>query len=236
MKISLLLLCYNEAKTIGEEINAWIEILIRLPPDCVYEILVVEDGSTDGTTEILEQLHSQLLIRHLHEAQRSGYNNALLRGLKSCTGDYIFFSDTGLKNDLNDFWGIFYRRDLADLILGRKVLRSDQLYRRILTKSLNFWLRKFLKPNFNLYDVDSGFRMFTDEFKEYLLKTGFNFKGFAGCEMVLLAWKSNFKIIEVPISYLGRVGESRGIPNSKIIGMSIQLIKEIKNLVKDDSI
>lgn len=232
MKISLLLLCYNEAETIGLEVRSWIEILEKLPPNYVYEILVVEDGSIDGTTEILEQLQSQTLIRHLHEDRRSGYNNALHRGLKSCSGEYVFFSDTGLKNDLNDFWGIFYRRDLADLILGRKVLRTDQIYRRLLTKGLNLYLRKSLKPNFDLNDVDSGFRMFNNQFKEYLLETGFNFKGFAGCEMVLLAWKSNYNIIEVPVSYLGRAGESRGIPNSKIIAMTIQLLKDIKKLVK----
>ena len=233
MKISLLLLCYNEAETIADEVKSWAETLGKLPPEFEFEILVVEDGSTDGTSEILNNLQSQGLIRHLHEEKRSGYNKALHRGLKSCSGDYIFFSDTGLKNDLNDFWAIFYRRDLADLILGRKVLRSDQLYRRFLTKSLNFYLRKTLKPKFNFYDVDSGFRMFNREFKEYLVKTGFNFKGFAGCEMVLLAWKSSYKVIEVPISYPGRDGDSRGIPSSKIISMILQLISDIRKLVKN---
>jgi glycosyltransferase involved in cell wall biosynthesis len=232
MKISLLLLCYNEAETIADEIKSWAVTLSKLPLEFESEILVVEDGSTDGTTEILDNLQSQGIMRHLHEEKRSGYNKALHRGLESCSGDYIFFSDTGLKNDLNDFWGIFYRRDLADLILGRKVLRSDQLYRRFLTKSLNLYLRKTLKPKFDLHDVDSGFRMFNRDFKEYLLKTGFNFKGFAGCEMVLLAWKSNYKVIEVPISYSGRDGESRGIPTSKIIGMILQLLSDIKKLVR----
>jgi glycosyltransferase involved in cell wall biosynthesis len=231
MKLSLLLLCYNEVETISSEINSWLGVLNRLPSNFEYEVIVVEDGSTDGTTEILENFQSKALIRLLHENERAGYNNALMRGLKSCAGDFIFFSDTGLKNDLNDFWGIFFRRDSADLILGRKVLRSDQLYRRALTKGLNFYLRKALRPKFNLYDVDSGFRIFNSKFKDYLVNCGFNFKGFAGCEMVLLAWKSNYKILEVPVSYSGRAGESRGIPNSKIFPMIFQLRKDIKKLL-----
>ena len=67
MKISLLLLCYNEAETIADEVKSWAETLGKLPPEFEFEILVVEDGSTDGTSEILNNLQSQGLIRHLHE-------------------------------------------------------------------------------------------------------------------------------------------------------------------------
>jgi glycosyltransferase involved in cell wall biosynthesis len=231
VKLSLLLLCYNEIGTIELEIHSWNEVLSELPPEFEYEIIVVEDGSTDGTTELLKHLDSESQIFLLHEDKRSGYNSALMRGLKSCDGDFIFFSDTGLKNDFKDFWGIFYRRELADLILGRKVLRQDEVHRKLLTKGLNFYLRRILGSEFNLHDVDSGFRMFNKKFKDHLIMSGFSFKGFAGCEMVLLAWKSKFTMAEVPISYVGRIGESRGIPNSKVLKMTIQLIRDIRNLL-----
>ena len=232
MKLNLLLLCYNEAETIELEIKAWREILQALPSDFEFEIVVVEDGSVDGTTELLRRLEANEFIKLLHEDKRSGYNNALMRGLKYCDGDFIFFSDTGSKNDLMDFWGIFYRRSLADLILGHKVLRSDQFYRQMLTKALNKYLKNLLRPNFNLHDVDSGFRMLNSNLKEHLISSGFSFKNFAGCEMVLLAVKANFRIMEVPIKYQGRIGASRGIPTRKIFSISIRLLKDIKSVLR----
>lgn len=232
MKLNLLLICYNEVGTIESEILAWRDVLEKLPSDFSSEIVVVEDGSNDGTTELLYELDSRAMIKLLHEDKRSGYNNALLRGIEACDGDYIFFSDTGFKNDLNDFWAIFQRRTLADLIIGYKVLRQDQFHRKLLTKGLNRYLRFILRPNFVLHDVDSGFRLFNIGMKNLIIASSFTFKNFAGCEMTLIAFKAKMRIMEVPIKYKGREGASRGIPNTKIVSMTLRLIKDIHSLLR----
>ena len=226
--ISLLLLAFNESETIIHELSAWEEVLKELPDNWTWNIVVVEDGSTDGTTELLNAWQqSSERYHHLHDETRQGYKNALVRGLKFSNSEYVFFSDTGLKNDLDDFAGVFARRKKADLILGRKAFRTDSLYRRFLTFSLNLFLRMYLRdPRF--HDVDSGFRLFNRKVRELLLREDFQFKGFAGCEMVLTVCNAGLSYLEVPISYVGRAGKSRGLPNRTIPKSILRLLVDLR--------
>ena len=226
--INLLLLAYNEVGTIKEEICKWERTLHLLPADMDYKIIVVEDGSSDGTSQLLASYHEQGRLVHLHEDKRAGYKSALIRGLNACGGDFIFFSDTGMKNDFNDFWALYYRRDMADLIVGRKIFRKDSRFRRFLTFSLNLYLKKLFSSSV-FGDVDSGFRLFNRKSRNIFLDQKLNFRGFVGCEMVLVIIRAGMKYLEVPIQYQGRKGESRGLPNRKIPRSIVYLIADIQN-------
>lgn len=226
--ISLLLLAYNEADTIISELDAWNKVLMGLSSEWTWKIVVVEDGSTDGTTELLTSWQkASERFSHLHEESRQGYRKALSRGLSNCNSEYIFFSDTGFKNDLDDFWGIFARREQADLIIGRKAFRHDSIFRRLLTISLNIFLRMYFKDS-RFHDVDSGFRLFNTKVRDLLLHQNLTFKGFAGCEMVLLVCKSGLKYKEVPVTYVGRTGKSRGLPTRSIPNSIIKLLVDLR--------
>jgi glycosyltransferase involved in cell wall biosynthesis len=222
-----MLLAYNEIETIQIELDSWRRILEQLPTGWTWQIVVVEDGSTDGTTKFLSEWARVDGNHHLHESERQGYKNALKRGLSFCSTDYIFFCDTGLKNDFEDFWSLFYRREGADLLVGRKVLRTDSTYRQLLTLALNAFLRLYFhSPQF--HDVDSGFRIFNRRTRDLLLEEELVFKGFAGCEMVLKVCRKNYKYLEVPISYVGREGLSRGLPNRVIPKSVLKLLGDLR--------
>jgi hypothetical protein len=227
--ISLLLLAYNEEDTIISELKAWEKVLAQLPSNWVWQIVVVEDGSTDGTTALLNSWQGTSdRFNHLHEDSRQGYRKALSRGLHYCDSQYIFFSDTGFKNDLDDFWGLFARRDQADLIIGRKAFRRDSIFRRILTISLNIFLRMYFRDS-RFHDVDSGFRLFNVNVRNLLLRQNLTFKGFAGCEMVLSVCRAGFDYKEIPVSYVGRTGKSRGLPNRTIPRSILKLLIDLRN-------
>jgi glycosyltransferase involved in cell wall biosynthesis len=225
--ISLMLLAYNEIDTIEIELNSWRSRLEQLPTGWTWQIVVVEDGSTDGTTKFLSEWAKDERNHHLHEPDRRGYKNALKRGLSFCATDYIFFCDTGLKNDFEDFWALFYRRERADLLVGRKVLRTDSTYRQFLTLALNAFLRIYFH-NQQFHDVDSGFRIFNRRVRDLLLEEELIFKGFAGCEMVLKVCRKKYKYLEVPISYGGRDGVSRSLPNRVIPESIIKLLGDLR--------
>ena len=129
--VSVIINIYNEVGTIEKEIlNIHNKILSKLPGS---ELIIAEDGSTDGTKEIiLKYIHDWEVI-HSTGAQRKGYARALKDAMKIAKNPYIFFSDTGSKFDFDDFWKLYGIRNKYSLVIGIRSKRSDQLYRRLLT-------------------------------------------------------------------------------------------------------
>lgn len=222
--LTILLLAYNEADTIGIEISEWQKILKTLE-NVRTEILIVEDGSTDGTTQILQEKMKQGIIKHLHSPSRNGYKNALLRGLEAAQSDFIFMSDTGLKNDLSDFKQFWQQRNEIDLLVGQKVMRTDSKFRQLTTRVFNLYLRIIFRDP-TLRDTDCGFRLLNREFAKFVVGNGLSFKEFANSEMSLLA-RHKYTFRQLPISYHGRKGESRGLPLKKIPRAILGVIKDI---------
>ncbi|MCF7799643.1 glycosyltransferase family 2 protein [Candidatus Babeliales bacterium] len=211
--ISLIFLAHNEALTIEKEIKLFYkEIIQKLPGS---EFIIAEDGSTDGTTQIIQKLVKELGIIHLTSKERKGYARALKDAVLFAKNNYIFFSDTGLKNDPKDFWKLYENKEKFDLIVGRKLNRKDQFYRKILTNSYNFFIRKYFGFK-NIYDSDSGFRLFNKKVVEKVFKKDLFFKNLIGSEIVLRAVLQDLKYCEIPINYFQRQGISRGMPVKKI--------------------
>jgi hypothetical protein len=117
------------------------------------------------------------------------------------------------------------------LLVGRKILRKDSRFRRFLTFSLNLYLNKVFSSSV-FGDVDSGFRLFNRKSRDIFLEQKLSFRGFVGCEMVLIIISAGMKYLEVPIQYQGRQGESRGLPNRKIPVSILYLIADIRNFRK----
>jgi len=222
--ISLIFLAYNESETIEKEIRLFYESIVQKLPGS--EFIVAEDGSSDGTSQIIQRLVNDLGIIHLTSKERKGYTKALTEAVLFAKNKYIFFSDTGLKNDPNDFWKLYVLRDQYDLIVGHKTNRKDQWYRKLLTTSYNFYIRQLFGFS-NVYDSDSGFRLFNNRVVEQIFKKGLLFKHLANSEVVLktVLYKLHYK--EVPISYFQRKGASRGLPLKKI---PIIIYDAVKNL------
>jgi glycosyltransferase involved in cell wall biosynthesis len=116
--VSVIMLAHNEVETIEQELILFHEkIVTRLPGS---EFIVAEDGSTDGTTEIITRLKRELGIIHLTSTQKQGYKNSLISAIQVATHEYLFLSDSGLKHDPDDFWRIYSYRENYDLIVGKK--------------------------------------------------------------------------------------------------------------------
>ena len=228
--ISLVVLVYNEAATIENELNLFNDSIINKLPGS--EIIVAEDGSTDGTTEIILRLKQELGVIHSTSRQRKGYTKALIDAVRLTRNDLIFFSDTGLKHDPGDFWKLYEYRDKYDLISGRKVNRRDQLYRRLLTHAYNFFLRHFFKMP-GIHDADSGFKLFNDKIKDQVFRQELVFKGLVNSEIVLRAKAAGLAYTEVPVSYTQREGVSRGIPPHKIPRIVLTALGQLYSLKKE---
>ena len=226
--ISIILMAFNEASTIEKEVrNFHAAIISKLPGS---EFIVAEDGSTDGTSQILQTLHREGIITHLTSPERKGYQRALLDAITSSKKEYIFFSDTGLKHDPDDFWTLYPLRRRYDMIVGRKTNRKDQLYRRFFTWSYNFVVRQYFAVD-HVFDCDSGFKFFNRVVAQTVYGSNkLFFKGFPNSEVVLRTIHSGLTYYEVPISYSQRSGTSRGLPPQRIPKEVWRVIRNLRRL------
>lgn len=236
--VTIVVNVFNEAATIEAEIRALHETVVaRLPGS---EFIVAEDGSTDGTKEILGRLVAELGIVHLTSAERKGYAKALKDALLDARSPWIFFSDTGGKNDPGDFWKLWEARAGADLVMGDRAGRTDQLYRRLLTWGYNRMLRLWF--GVDVRDADSGFRLYrAGPIKAIAAQDWIN-RDLIGSEIVIRLHAMGGVIREVPVTYRQRRGESRGLPTKKIpkvivrvLGNFIRLKAECRKLATEYS-
>jgi len=225
--VSVVLLASNEALTIEQEVRSFHASIIRRLPGS--ELIVAEDGSTDGTPGILCALKEELGIVHLSCPDRKGYARALREAALAASNDLIFFSDTGLKHDPEDFWTLYRQAGNYDLVVGRKTGRKDQLYRRLLTWGYNLFLRTTFSLR-EVRDADSGFRLFNRKVVDQVFRPGLRFKSLVGSEVVLRTLAAGLRYGEVPVSYAQRVGISKGMPVNSIARQIRTVLRDLRAL------
>ena len=150
--VSVVVNVFNEAKTIEKEIREIHAAVVEKLPGS--ELIVAEDGSKDGTKEIIATLVQELGIIHSTSEQRKGYTRALRDALRIAKNPYVFFSDTGGKLNFEDFWKLYPHRKQYGLVVGYRSGRQDQLYRRALTYGYNSLLRWYF--HVSLQDSDES--------------------------------------------------------------------------------
>ncbi|PKN51091.1 MAG: hypothetical protein CVU55_13215 [Deltaproteobacteria bacterium HGW-Deltaproteobacteria-13] len=224
--VSIIITVFNEAGTIEDEIlSIHGKILSKLHGS---ELIIAEDGSTDGTKEIISKYVRDFGVIHSTGPRRKGYAKALKDAMKIAKNPYIFFSDTGGKFDYDDFWKLYDVRDKYSLVIGVRSKRSDQLYRRFLTLAYNFLLKKY----FNVYleDADSGFRIYSRELIRKLGNEDWVGTYLIGSELTLRTLFSGARAGYVPVAYEQRGGISRGLPPQKIFKAIISVLKNFPKL------
>jgi len=203
--LSVVIPAYNEATTIERVVQR----LLQLPN--LLEVIIVDDCSTDRTSEILRQLanqNSQLkVIRH---PKNAGKTEALKTGFALTTGDIVIVQDADLEYDPQDIPIVIepILQGTADVVYGsrflvRRATRVLYFYHFLANKFLTFTSNLF--TNLNMTDVETGYKAFRGDIirNMVLISRGFGFE----IEVTAKVAKLRCRIYEVPISYYGRTYE-----------------------------
>jgi glycosyltransferase involved in cell wall biosynthesis len=211
--VSVVLLAFNEREVIERVIReVYGEIVARLPGS---ELIVAEDGSTDGTAELLRKLADELPIRLVQSRERKGYTRALRDALALPERDLIFFSDSSGKQAPKDFWELYEAIKDADMVIGYKHPRRDPHYRIVLTRVFNFLVNRYFGVRFR--DINSGFRLMRRSAVQRILQDQWRMSYLISFELTLRMALRGMVVKQVPVSHRRReYGESRGLPLNKI--------------------
>ena len=203
MKLSVIIPVYNEESTIGEVIDKIREI--EIPID--REIIVVDDGSTDNTVEILEQRQEDVTFVHFSRIN-FGKGAAIRIGLTYVTGDIVIIQDADLELDPNEYKLLLkpILANEADVIYGSRFLKLGlNIPRRTI------WANRFLTWFTNLLygsrltDMETAYKAFRSPIIKSLDLTCHRFEFEPEVTAKLL--RSGHQIKEVPISYNPRTTE-----------------------------
>ena len=131
-KFQILLPVYNEALSIKKTL---FDIHEALKDKLDFEFIITEDGSTDGTKEILNDLKEQLPMILISDDKRKYYSLAVLDGIKKASSDFLLIMDSDGQCDPGDIMRFWHKRNESDLVCGYRSPRYDFAYRRFVSKT-----------------------------------------------------------------------------------------------------
>ena len=206
-KLSILIPCFNEKPTIILIIDE-VRKSLKKNNFLNYEIVVIDDFSSDGTTQILKNIESDKDIAIFYHMQNQGKGSAIQTALKNITGDVVIVQDADLEYDPSDYNKLllpFFETN-ADIVYGSrfigggKYVRIHFFWHYLANKILTFICNIFI--NLNLTDMETGYKVFKSSALKSitLIEKSFSFEP----EVTIKLAKKKFKFFEVPISYNGR--------------------------------
>lgn len=191
--------------------------------DQEVEYLVAEDGSTDGTLNVVTHLQTELTGVHvISSTKRKGYPRAARDALLSVGKDvdYIVFMDSDGQYDPQDFWKIRALAEDADIVIGRRLSRAESPLRVFLSTGLGVLERKMF--GIKCRDITSAFRMMkTSAAQTLAFRVRYSKYNF-WTEFTALAAIAGFTMVEVPVFYRQRKsGKSRVYSRRKLATIAL---------------
>ena len=204
LKVSLVLPAYNEVNYLTDAVEKTMQVLNAFTNS--YEIIIAEDGSTDGTAErAIELTQKNPYIKHIHRDQRLGRGTALNNAFKQCRGDVLVYMDLDLATDIRFLKPLVEAITLEgyDISTGSRMLpesKAERTFgRSISSKTYNFLVRHMLGSK--LRDHQCGFKAFKKDAVLGLLDEVEAKHWFWDTEILVRAQQHGFKVKEIAVEW-----------------------------------
>jgi glycosyltransferase involved in cell wall biosynthesis len=222
LSLSVFFPAYNDAGTIASLVIAALQSASKLTPN--YEIIVVNDGSSDSTAQILDELarvypHLKIVT---HQVNR-GYGGALRSGFASASKDVIFYTDGDAQYDPSEIELLWPKMiPGVDLVNGYKISRSDPWHRIIIGRIYHHTVKTMF--GLHVRDVDCDFRLMRRSiFERVRLEKN---SGVICLEMMKKIQDAGFTIVEAPVHHYHRAhGQSQFFNFRRVIRTGIDVLK-----------
>ena len=193
----------NESKNLRKCVEMLLKETSRLGED--FRIIIAEDGSTDGTDIIAQELeHMYTQVTHLHSPQKLGKGLALKRAFNKVEGDIYAFIDCDLATNMKFFPQLINSiKEGNDLALGSRYMDGAEADRTVLrdlsSRVYNRLIRILFKDN--VFDHQIGFKAFSNRLIKDILNECNSTGWFWDTEILIRSIYNNYKIIEFPVEW-----------------------------------
>jgi dolichyl-phosphate beta-glucosyltransferase len=205
--LTVLLPAYNEARRIEgtlDKVLAWLPSRVER-----YEVLVVDDGSSDGTAEVVERRYGSR-VRVVKRSRRGGKGAAIKSGVMAAKGEWILFSDADFSIPIDELEKLAARTAEAPIVIGSKRAPGSDLeypkLRNLLGQAGNLLVSTCVVSGF--HDTQCGFKLYRADVARELFAhqrlEGFGFD----FEVLMLARRMGHAVVEVPIRCAHKIGGS----------------------------
>ena len=206
VEVSVVFPAYNEADALEAAVEKVIQALNEFADS--YEIIIAEDGSTDGTDKLAAAFAEKYaFVKHIHREKRLGRGAALKNAFKQSSGEVLVYMDLDLATDLKHLESLVdtVASEGYDLATGSRMLPESNVRRsgtrHIASKTYNFMVRAVLGSK--IKDNQCGFKAFRREpLIQLLCEVGAN-QWFWDTEIIVRAYRRGYKVKEIPVSWKG---------------------------------
>lgn len=218
MRISIVLPALNEVENIPPLLKRIRNAMQEREWD--YDIVVVDDGSTDGTSEAVREVPDYNRIKVIRHPINRGYGAALRSGFSNAYGEWVFLTDSDGQFDIEQIDMLAAHTADSDIVIGYRVNRQDHVGRKLNTAL--FHMAISLLFGLKIRDIDCAFKLIR---RSTLDKISLTANGaLINTELLIGARKVGARITEVPVTHLPRC---HGSPTGARLGVILKAIREL---------
>jgi glycosyltransferase involved in cell wall biosynthesis len=220
--ISAFFPAFNDAENLRHLVPQAQDMLRNLATD--FEIIVVDDGSRDNTSEVLQSLQQRCpSLRVIRHARNLGYGAALQSGFRSARKELVFYTDGDGQYDVREMGKLLpaLSQD-QDVVTGYKIRRADPVHRTLIGKVYLFAVKRLF--GLKVRDVDCDFRLLRRKVLDALRLTCHS--GAICVELMCQIEKAGFRVTEVPVHhYPRRSGHSQFFRVGPLVRTALEIVR-----------
>jgi glycosyltransferase involved in cell wall biosynthesis len=222
-ELTIVIPAFNEEESLRDYLPELLECIGKHD----FELIIVDDGSTDGTRDVLKSYRDRPGFQFFHHKVNRGYGGAIKTGIRHVDTQYLITIDADGQHDLADVIALLdnIKQNDADMIVGSRMAHKDASLYRSIGKRLIRWFAKMLMP-IHIEDINSGIKIYVTDLAKRYIRLCPDHMAFSDIMTMVFISKKNL-VLEQPVNIKPRrAGESTISTLS-----AIETVEEILNIV-----